>query len=111
MTPIPELERLARAATPGPWSSCSSGAFVTADNEAAGENYICSLVNCDGTRETQAFIAAANPAAVLRLLAAVKAASKLHGHADGCPVHWNEPDNCTCGFEQLEQALAELDRP
>ena len=111
MTPLPELERLARAATPGPWSSCSSGAFVTADNEAAGENYICSLVNCDGTRETQDYIAAANPASILRLLAAVKAARKLTGHADLCPLHWNDPGPCDCGFERLEQALAELDKP
>jgi hypothetical protein len=83
----PEQERLreaAKAATPGPWAAqanwdrCASGAVITSasgeiiadDGSAAGE-YSQELNGVNAT-----YIAAANPAAILDLLALVE---KLQG--------------------------------
>jgi hypothetical protein len=73
MTNLDELERLAKAATPGPW--CDRG-FGSIQPESGG-----SLVAVTVTKggclpdyvENSAFIAAANPAAILALIAEVRA--------------------------------------
>ena len=74
MTDIDKLEALAKAATPGPWRSESCGV----------DDCWCEVVNCDAREEGVSgsgalskcdarYIAEANPATVLALIAEVRA--------------------------------------
>ena len=77
---IEELQRLAEAATPGPWEVGNHASQVTSSCTCCGLIATCALFGFEsGDRETDAaqhynsdYIAAANPAAVLELLAYVK---------------------------------------
>lgn len=73
MTNIDELERLAKAATPGPW--CDRG-FGSIQPEIGGSLVAVTVTKggcLPGYVENAAFIAAANPAAILALIAEVRA--------------------------------------
>ena len=69
MTDLAELKALAEAATPGPWSY--DGSYVCPARVEAGTTYVetwRSVADCHQPENTQ-FIAAANPAVVLELIA------------------------------------------
>ena len=68
MTDYSELKRLAEAATPGPWKKTVDGVMP----EGRGFGIFGNFGATDG-EENRAFIAAANPAAVLALIAEVEA--------------------------------------
>lgn len=75
---LAELERLALAATPGPWADGPPAWFRGRKSEEDGKRPIQrpghpgTMANVYG-KENAAFIAAANPATVLKLIAAVRA--------------------------------------
>lgn len=87
---LEELERLARAATPGPWvrESLEPRTYgldwvdgpdrrklaVCGDVIGNGTHGYCEIVGCDEIAANAAYIAAANPAAVLAVIAAHKEA-------------------------------------
>lgn len=69
MTDLAKLKALAEAATPGPWSY--DGSYVCPARVEAGTTYVetwRSVADCHQPENTQ-FIAAANPAVVLELIA------------------------------------------
>lgn len=71
-----ELKRLAEAATPGPWAY--DGSYVCPARTEDGTTYVelwRSIADCHQPENTK-FIAAANPAAVLALIAEVEALRK-----------------------------------
>lgn len=74
---INELEELAKAATPGPWKLSGT------EHVVAGGNYVVAL---DCRSEDAKHIAAANPSAILELIAAyreaVAAINKIQNEAD-----------------------------
>jgi hypothetical protein len=102
---IAELEKLAREATPGPWAVDPTdehhvidvpedeGSIVTTDEGRVGY--------CLMNPGNAAYIAAANPAAVLKLIAAVRAA-KYVAFSNGFDAAY--PDKLAA----LRQALAEV---
>ncbi len=59
-----ELKKLAEAATPGPWKASDRSHIYTADLRL-----LAVAQHCRQTAENAAYIAAANPAAILKLLA------------------------------------------
>jgi len=70
---IEELKRLAEAATPGPWSTY----MITMQNMCIRKMNKCGYEECEIARNVHhnnaAYIAAANPAAILELIAEVEA--------------------------------------
>ena len=75
-----ELERLAEAATPGPWSY--DGSYVCPARVEDGTTYVetwRSVADCAQLENTK-FIAAANPAAVLALIADLENLRSNHEH-------------------------------
>ena len=104
MTNAQELEKLAKAATPGPWFQCGSPWFSDGSGVLAGSPdphvgvLIVDTENWTGAREEAAdgyagqladpdadaaFIAAANPAAILSLLSDLRAAREQAKAAEG----------------------------
>lgn len=71
---IEELKQLAEAATPGPWVHDQLLADFYEDEVRTSEN---DSVCADATEHDARFIAAANPAAVLELIAEVERLRKL----------------------------------
>ncbi len=74
-----ELKRLAEAATPGPWAY--DGSYVCPARTEDGTTYVelwRSIADCHQPENTK-FIAAANPAAVLVLIAEVEGLRAQHG--------------------------------
>lgn len=83
MSDYSELKRLAEAATPGPWAY--DGSYVCPARTEDGTTYVelwRSIADCHQPENTK-FIAAANPAAVLALIAEVEGLRKL-------PTAWSE---------------------
>ena len=79
MSDYSELKRLAEAATPGPWAY--DGSYVCPDRTEDGTTYVelwRSIADCHQPENTK-FIAAANPAAVLALIAEVEGLRAQHG--------------------------------
>ena len=102
MTNPDELERLARAATPGPWSvheqrpsasTSISGTFIHAGPDHAddtGFSLVARTYTRDGLEERErnaAFIAAANPATILSLLSANREMREALLNIDACSQH------------------------
>lgn len=87
MSDLDELERLARAATPGPWKNYSINPKVTPEHAIYSEwlegipeaqsSEIATLL----TPKNAEFIAAANPEAVLALVARVREAEAVIAEA------------------------------
>lgn len=74
-----ELKRLAEAATPGPWAY--DGSYVCPARTEDGTTYVelwRSIADCHQPENTK-FIAAANPAVVLALIAEVEGLRAQHG--------------------------------
>lgn len=83
MTDYSELKRLAEAATPGKWDYEQDCLFFYVDGYTKHLMELCEGDDVDGIQqiENAKFIAAANPAAVLALIAEcerLKARDKLH---------------------------------
>lgn len=93
---LKELERMARAATPGPWFQVGQPWNPNADFVCAGSNdphigkYVCDTENFDGEVENSIenadYIAYANPAAILSLVAELEQARK-----DAERYRWLQP--------------------
>ena len=66
---IEELKMLAEAATPGPWSESDGYAGVVAGKQFIAQAYGDRRADCINNA---AYIAAANPAAVLELIAEIE---------------------------------------
>jgi hypothetical protein len=74
---LDRLEQLARAATPGPWRTKDGDPGRAWINDDAGDPY-CTVADCrPGGEANAAFIATANPAFVLQLLARLRAAEAI----------------------------------
>ncbi len=74
MTDLNELERLARAATPGPWKACDGrgpGVAVFWDAPEQDDNFVF-YDETGGRHRDAAYIAAASPNVVLQLIARVR---------------------------------------
>lgn len=74
-----ELKKLAEAATPGPWAY--DGSYVCPARTEDGTTYVelwRSIADCHQPENTK-FIAAANPAVVLALIAEVEGLRAQHG--------------------------------
>lgn len=104
MFDLDKLEELAKAATPGPWAQWDDGDVgtaypVTRTRRRTGELVAVESDHVATTKhETGAFIAAANPAAVLALIADHRAALARIAKAEEvveAEKHWNEG----CGWD------------
>lgn len=91
MSKTDELLKLAEAATPGPWQKINRAYKV---HTVAGMDGL-GIANADSPR-TAAFIAAANPETIKRLVAVVEAAEEVNA------------SNHYEGFEKLAKALEAL---
>jgi len=84
---LDKLEALARDATPGPWHANSAyadnGEFSGIDICATDGSMLLSEDSGPGTKDSQ-FIAAANPAAILALIAQARAAGQAKPECTGC---------------------------
>ena len=102
------LRTLAEAAAPGPWAiephpfgNSPARSIHVADRDADEFPVVeqlgcgCCDVGLDADAEDLAYIAAANPATVLRLLDALEDVRALHSPADIYPL----ADECECGNE------------
>ncbi|EJJ0548874.1 hypothetical protein CDU00_10505 [Cronobacter sakazakii] len=90
---VAKLKAAALDATPGPWVE-TRGEVTTADYEVEGGVYLDHICNCEiiGTESPNAeFIALANPAAVLELIAALEAAEKRIGELEARTVTLPRP--------------------
>ena len=97
-----ELKRLAEAATPGPWAY--DGSYVCPARTEDGTTYVelwRSIADCHQPENTK-FIAAANPAAVLALIAEVES---LREHKQ-LLVDLREAD----GYESWASVLVMVDK-
>jgi hypothetical protein len=113
MIDIQKLKALAEAATPGKWST--SGSYVAPTRKEGGTTYVenwrsIALVSDDADR---AFIAAANPAAVLELierierLESAKATLDRLGYIDNGGQLWKPPLGKKPDFALIDQLKAE----
>lgn len=69
---IAELERLARAATPGPWWHGKYYDRVTRTADGDGSDSIAHVYGGRGQNDNAAYIAAASPATILALVEEVR---------------------------------------
>ena len=88
------LRKLAEAATPGPWH-CHKGAVGASDHDYSGQQVEIHIAD-SGTRDA-AYIAAANPQAILDLLDEIETLKSLN-----YSVHISEEDQA-----KLKAALKE----
>lgn len=88
---LDELEAKARAATPGPWRVSSFFPYSRAERVWQVEGVLrwrehTNSLHCDGDQATAEFIAAANPAVILELVALVRSGVEFldawKAHAD-----------------------------
>ena len=103
MIDINDIERKAKAATPGPWSADTGepgDAVVWGPGE---DNLITNIgpsrvnqcwVAFDGEKEDCEFIAAANPAAVLALVSLLREAENLLSDSADYNESWDHSDKC-----------------
>ena len=100
MTDYSELKRLAEAATHGPWGY--DGSYVCPTRTDGGTTYVelwSSIADCHQPENTK-FIAAANPAAVLALIAESEDARRTG-------AYWK--DEKICADAVIDQFRAELE--
>ncbi|EPB6469370.1 ead/Ea22-like family protein [Cronobacter dublinensis] len=74
MTDTAKLKAAALAATPGPWRYQKTTPVTDAEISAENHTRVVNLLAGDVTTANSEFVAAANPAAVLELIAALEAA-------------------------------------
>jgi len=110
---LDELAGLAEKATPGPWTSeHPSGTLGSIESLngwviAQAQPVLNDKIHHAGRKANAAFIAAANPATILKLLAVVKAAKELRA-LDGAAK--SADDFISLRF-RLRKALAALESP
>lgn len=120
-TELPDLDRLealARAATPGPWKKDSSytiGPVSDEDDQSYG--FVIPLADVYGDNRTPdaAFIAAANPAAVLALIALARRAQPEGEAPQAEPVAWmldfGDERVVTADRKEMEAWVPQHDNP
>ncbi|EOC1277724.1 ead/Ea22-like family protein [Cronobacter turicensis] len=107
MTDTAKLKAAALAATPGPWVE-ARGEVTTADYEVDGGIYLDHICNCEiiGTESPNAeFIALANPAAVLDLIAALEAKDARIAELEARTVSVKLPEPATEGGRGYRQKV------
>ncbi len=82
MTDTAKLKAAALAATPGPWRYQKTTPVTDAEICAQNHTRVVNLLAGDVTPANSEFIAAANPAAVLELIAALEAAKRRNAELD-----------------------------
>lgn len=100
-----ELEKLAKAATPGPWGI--DGSYVCPARIEGGTTYVESwraVADAHQVENTK-FIAAANPAAVLELIADNKRLERLEDDLSASVKYWFE----ACKGAQFEAGVKHSD--
>lgn len=104
---IDELERLAKAATPGPWSQ--AGFRVTA-KELGYDRVADTEFDNDSMAENAAFIAAANPTTITAMIDSLhKANGRLHEVATHCANVEAERDEAKMRVQILERNLRDAE--
>ena len=115
---LDRLEALAREATPPTWYAARHGKRVTVD---AGSTIVVTAAPHRDQQANAAYIAAANPAAVIKLIAVVRAAQELDRLMRlplRCPEGTSLParvrhaeygDEKAQAWASLRQALADLE--
>lgn len=114
---LDELERLASAATPGPWdwySETGITPFVcTYSEDSKGNRALKGSVGVGSPKvlvKDVQYIAAANPDTVLKLIAVAKAAKRYKNAKDAVQIGpVNHIRDCTPFMEALKEALAALE--
>lgn len=103
---LDELERLAKAATPGPWRWWTSCSFRRLSSDATGLDgdvlhavtHVDGVADVIGTEATKEFIAAANPSTVLALVERLREAENaLRGAASFVQLALRHADWCEGG--------------
>ncbi|EOD3511823.1 ead/Ea22-like family protein [Cronobacter sakazakii] len=84
MTDTAKLKAVALAATPGPWRYQKTTPVTDAEISAENHTRVVNLLAGDVTPANSEFIAAANPAAVLELIAALEAAENRNAELEAC---------------------------
>lgn len=110
MKELNELVELAKMATAGDWTTDIRGSVVAVDDKANSGFIICSAGGCDKSHNA-AFIAAANPAAILAIDEAIRALEQRAEAAEaklaaarGVKKSWQER------AWTAEEKLAELEK-
>lgn len=118
-TKIEELKRLAEAATPGPW-------FAAISSNMNNSVHVSMGIICDTGKniDDAAFIAAANPAAVLELIAEVERVTKqreellaalkgardsIAGWGEYAPVYFQEKHGLVKELYDLDEFIAKAE--
>ena len=122
MTDLSELEKLARAATPGPWTfgfdDLEDGVFASAEEMG---NIVCltpmpkALRSCEAWPANAAYIAAANPATILALIAErdalraglepfALAADNMDGDEPDALFIYDSPESTLISYADLRRA-------
>ena len=80
---LDELERVAKAATPGPWHRSRYGTVFTGDHAMDDDAVVVGIVvgRGDPSFQDMRFIAEANPATVLALIERIRALEVMVGDA------------------------------
>lgn len=111
MKDLDELERLAKAATPGPWAVRKHTALIHSDTGLSFDIVELGPTG-DETSPNLAFIAACSPDVVLALVRAVRAAAVAAAFAEMCDPddeHSCPRDSCK-SMLALKEALAALEK-
>ena len=116
---LSQLEALAKAATPGPWrisiDSHDGAHDVLSDH--AGYRWIAGVDDANGCPDGH-FIAACDPATILKLLAVAQAMKAVHGEidkktdddgVDGLSADWMDTINSVMAL--MEDTLSALEAP
>lgn len=106
---LSDLEQLAQAATPGPWSEFESYVVNENDNVIADCAHNCPWSSAQ-TQTNAAYIAAASPDVVLKLIAVAKLAEAVSYWGFGKAHEWGCGNGRRCDGCALENALDALQR-
>jgi hypothetical protein len=97
---LDKLEELAKAATPGPWSDMD-GTCVESRNDWICQMWGKTEIDFPDAKENAAYVAAANPETILRLVRVARAAKVIQSHLD----EGARPDQIA--LDELRAALKE----
>ena len=120
---LDKLEALARAATPGPWHveediDPPTYWVIGANREERKDGAVALGYNSNNDANDVPYIAACDPATILKLLAVVQAMKAVHGEidkktdddgVDGLSADWMDTIHGVMAL--MEDAIADLDAP